>query len=204
MGIIMLAISGCKDNTSNTKNQLHNFANIKAGKIEESKYINGAVGLEVEFPEGWKIYSEEYSARLLRIIDQLKPETLEEAFNEGKISNYPLVLATEKETGGNNTTIGIVAMKDTRTPEEFYKAMINAGKSFTDRTLSAGEIHEVTLNGSTFLNMKTTVSQKDLLGYQDQYVHDAGDFLIVVTASYSSDEEKNLIDKTIDSIKIKE
>lgn len=175
----------------------------KRGTFEGNVYTNKSMGVQVTFPEGCTMYSDEE----IKQVVGAGTDVMEEAYDSEIVENslagtiYDVIAVT----GDQSTNIQIV-MEDTvntagmtLSADIYAKAVANNMKKAYEAagvSVSDAEITDETLGGLDFAKVSIAVNGMT----QEYYAHQVENYMFVFTITYT-DASADVVQQFLDSVK---
>jgi len=204
--IVLLFLSAILAGCSNGK-----LKDFDYGKIKNGKYVNSFFGMEMSIPENWFIMSQENLDALIKASGEVAAgdnKELQASVKTTEINSANLLFVSEYEVGSValNPYIALVAEN-----VKISGIFIKNSKEYLQRTAKLceqsqipyqiiGDITTETINNQEFAVMHIMLHD---FAYQKTYVIYKKDFAIVFTLTYFDDEQKEVLEEIMNSVKFK-
>lgn len=206
--VMAFSITACgndknADKKENTRSEeQEEKVTAERGTFEGNVYTNKSMGIQVTFPEGCTMYSDEEIQQVVGKGSDIMEEAYDSKAIEGGISEtiYDVIAVTADQTA--NIQIIMENTKNTAgralTSAEYAKVMTNnLKKAYESAGVDAGdaEITEETLDGLEF--SKISISVNGMI--QEYYAHQVGQYMLVFTITYA-DTAADAVQQFLDSV----
>lgn len=185
------------------------------GKVESGKYVNGYFDMEMDVPADWSVQSQEQMDNLAKAGQDMvagDDEQMQAIIKASDVNTANLLAVFEHEYGAAvdfNPNFMVVAENVRKTPaiRTGRDYLFQSRKLLTQSQFQYDRIDEdfekEVINGIEFYKMKTEVSLMGMDIRQIYYSTVLKDFSFNVIISYSSDEQKEVLLRVINSIRFK-
>lgn len=170
------------------------------GTVEGNVYTNESMGIQVTFPEGCVMYSDEEIAQVVGNGSDIMEDAYDSDVVENSIAGtiYDVIAVTADQSANIQ-----IVMEDTKattginlTAETYAQAMVNTLKTTYESagiTISEPTVSEETLGGVDFAVVSLSANGKT----QEYYAHQVGNYMLLFTLTYT---DKAAVQEFLDSI----
>lgn len=170
------------------------------GTVEGNVYTNESMGIQVTFPEGCVMYSDEEIAQVVGNGSDIMEDAYDSDVVENSIAGtiYDVIAVTADQSANIQ-----IVMEDTKattginlTAETYAQAMVNTLKTTYESagiTISEPTVSEETLGGVDFAVVSLSANGMT----QEYYAHQVGSYMLLFTLTYT---DKAAVQEFLDSI----
>lgn len=170
------------------------------GTVEGNVYTNESMGIQVTFPEGCVMYSDEEIAQVVGNGSDIMEDAYDSDVVENSIAGtiYDVIAVTADQSANIQ-----IVMEDTKattginlTAETYAQAMVNTLKityESAGNAISEPTVSEETLGGVDFVVVSLSVNGMT----QECYVHQVGNYMLLFTLTYT---DKAAVQEFLNSI----
>ena len=183
------------------------------GEVNGNQYINQAVGITAQIPEGWFVADEEqlsavigFTQEMIKSIDEMAPE-----------SNSVIMICSENDFSSEsdlNTNINIsfsnqAAMKALFNDKAVFDQTIESmdgmyeqlyPQIYPNATVETSGEQQITMVGKSYAQITIVTTYDGGTMYQDMYFVDLKDGVLTVTGTYYDKADKAIIDAFVSGI----
>lgn len=175
-----------------------------SGKIDGSTYSNKYFGLKLEIPEGWEVANSETNDRLYEIGKKLYNEPIVDVFDIIDlltISKYPVGAAVYSNPLFGATAENVKGIAGIKTGKDYLESCKQIFKNMKIEYEFEKEIYTEVIGNKSFdvLELKINVGSRKT--YQKLYCVLIKDYAILISLTYTSEDELKELNKILNTIK---
>lgn len=207
IGLVILTILVFSCNTNN-KSKAFDY-----GRVENGKYLNSFFGLEVDVPKGWVIQTKEQIDKMTKMGKDLvagDDKKLKAVMKASEINSATLLTVFKYETGSAvdyNPSFTFIAenLKNLPGTKSGSDYLFQVRKLLRQSQMQYDTIDEkftkVFIDNQEFYLMNATLPYMGMTIKQEYYATIQDRFSLGIIISFTDDEQKNELEKIIQSMK---